>query len=64
MPIPDGELVELTLTWVEAGVPHLCHQAHLLELDPDGRITRDTMFCGGRWLADLLAEMEAADAGA
>jgi len=62
--IPDGELVELTLTWTEDGVPHVSHQAHLLTLAPDGRIVGDTLWCGGRWPADLLAEMEAADVGA
>jgi hypothetical protein len=32
---------------------------HLLTVDGD-RLSRDTVFCGGRWSADLLAEMEAA----
>lgn len=27
-----------------------------------GRIVADTVFCGGRWPASLLAEMEAASA--
>jgi len=62
--MPGGELVELTRSWVEDGVPHLSHQAHVLDLAPDGRIVRDTLFCGGRWPADLLAEMEVADVGA
>lgn len=61
-PIDGGELVELTLAWTEDGVAHLAHQVHLLEVADDGRIRRDTMFCGGRWSADLLEEMEAADA--
>ena len=58
-PIPGGEAVELDLTWVEAGVPHASHQVHLITVD-GGRISRDTVFCGGRWPAALLAEMEAA----
>jgi hypothetical protein len=58
-PIPGGEAVELDLSWVEAGVPHAAHQVHLLTVDAD-RLSRDTVFCGGRWPADLLAEMEAA----
>jgi hypothetical protein len=57
-PIPDGEAVELDLSWVEDGVPHAAHQVHLLTIDAD-RLSRDTVFCGGRWPADLLAEMEA-----
>ena len=58
-PIPGGEAVELDLTWVEGGVPHAAHQVHLITVDGD-RISRDTVFCGGRWPAALLAEMEAA----
>jgi hypothetical protein len=58
-PIPGGEAVELELTWVEDGVPHAAHQLHLLTVDGD-RLSRDTVFCGGRWPAELLAEMEAA----
>lgn len=27
----------------------------------DGRITTDTVFCGGRWPASLLAEMAEAE---
>jgi hypothetical protein len=58
-PIPGGELVEFTLTWTEAGVPHRVHQAHILRVDGD-RVTMDTAFCGGRWNADLIGEMEKA----
>jgi hypothetical protein len=59
-----GEVVELTVTWVENGVPHAARQVHVLELDGRGRIVHDDMWCGGRWPATLLAEMEAAgDAG-
>ena len=63
-PIPGGEAVELDLSWVENGVPHAAHQVHLLTVDGDRangyKICRDTVFCGGRWPAALLAEMEAA----
>ena len=55
-PLPDGELVEFTLTWQEGGVDHTCHQAHILRL-AGGRIAADTAFCGGRWPAPLVAEM-------
>jgi hypothetical protein len=60
LPIATGEVVELTVTWVEQGVPHAARQVHVLELDPEGRIVHDNMWCGGRWSATLLAEMEAA----
>ena len=60
-PVPDGEVVEYTLSWSENGVPHAAHHMHLLTL-ADGLIVADTVMCGGRWPAGLLAEMEAASA--
>jgi hypothetical protein len=57
----DGEVVEYTLSWSENGVPHAAHHMHLLTVR-DGRIVADTVMCGGRWPAGLLAEMEAAGA--
>ncbi len=57
--LPDGELVEFTLTWSEHGVAHMCHQAHIFRLH-DGQIASDTAWCGGRWPAPLIAEMAAA----
>lgn len=60
-PVPGGEVVEIELSWVEGGVPHAVHQLHVLEVEHE-RITRDTMWCGGRWPAGLRAEMEAARA--
>jgi hypothetical protein len=56
-----SEVVEYTLTWSENGVPHAAHHVHLLTVRDD-RIVADTVMCGGRWPASLLAEMEAADA--
>jgi hypothetical protein len=56
----SGEVVEYTLSWSENGVPHAAHHMHLLTVRDD-RIVADTVFCGGRWPATLLAEMEAAD---
>ncbi len=61
LPTPDGEVVEYTLTWTEAGVPHAAHHAHILTVE-DGLIAADTVLCGGRWPASLLAEM-AVDGG-
>jgi hypothetical protein len=62
LPLPDGELVEFLLTWSEHGVPHAAHQAHVLRVQAD-RIAEHTVYCGGRWPANLLAQMaEAADA--
>ena len=56
-----GEVVEYTLSWSENGVPHAGHHMHLLTIRDD-RIVADMVFCGGRWPAALLAEMEAAGA--
>ena len=62
-PIAGGpsEVLEYTLSWTENGVPHAAHHMHLLTVRDD-LIVADTVFCGGRWPASLLAEMEAADA--
>ena len=59
LPVPSGEVVRYLLTWVENGVPHAAHHVHLLVVN-DGWITRDTVLCGGRWPAALLAQMQAA----
>jgi hypothetical protein len=61
-PLPEGELVEFTLRWEEGGIPHAAHQAHVLDV-VDGRITKDRVWCGGRWPASLLAEMAGDDSG-
>ena len=59
----DGpsEIVEYMLSWTENGVPHAAHHVHLLTVRDD-HIVADTVMCGGRWPASLLAEMEAAGA--
>jgi hypothetical protein len=59
LPVPSGEVVRYSLTWVDNGVPHAAHHMHLLVVE-DGRITSDTVLCGGRWPASLLADMQAA----
>ena len=60
-PVEGGEVVRYLLTWTQGGVPHAAHHVHLLATDVEGRIARDTVFCGGRWDATLLAQM--AEAG-
>jgi hypothetical protein len=59
-PVDGGEVVVYLLSWTENGVPHAAHHVHVLEVRED-RIVADTVVCGGRWPAGLLAEMEAAD---
>ena len=56
---PTGAVVTYTVTWEENGVPHAARHVHVLTI-VDDRITRDQAWCGGRWPAPLLAEMEAA----
>lgn len=58
-PTPAGELIEYTVTWEEGGVPHAARHVHVLTIEDD-RIISDHFWCGGRWPAPLLAEMEAA----
>ena len=60
MPTASGEVVEYVLSWEEHGVPHAGHHVHILGVDA-GRIVTDTVMCGGRWPAALLAEMEQAE---
>jgi hypothetical protein len=57
-PTPAGEVLSYTVTWVENGVPHAARHVHVLTVEDD-RITRDQVWCGGRWPAPLLAKMEA-----
>ncbi len=57
-PLPDGELIEFTLQWREQDVPHMCHQAHILHLR-EGQVAEHTAWCGGRWPASLIAQMQA-----
>jgi hypothetical protein len=57
----EQEVIEYTLSWTENGIPHASHHMHLLTVRDD-RIVADTVLCGGRWPASLLAEMEAANA--
>lgn len=57
-PLPTGELVRFSHSWTENGQPMGAHQVHVLDLQ-DGRITHQEVWCGGRWQASLLAEIEA-----
>ena len=57
LPIPGGTIVRFLLTWTEQGIPHAAHQAHFLRVEDD-RIVAHQVWCGGRWAADLMADME------
>ena len=54
--VADGEVVTYELEWHEAGVRHRGHHAHRLTV-ADGKITRDKVWCGGRWPESLLQRM-------
>lgn len=56
--VPGGEVVRFSLAWTEQGRPMAAHQVHVLVLSA-GRITRQDVWCGGRWDAALQAEIEA-----
>jgi hypothetical protein len=58
--VPDGEIVEYLHTFAKDGVRHAAHHLHVLQLR-GGLIVADTVFCGGQWSADQLAEMAASD---
>jgi hypothetical protein len=60
--VTGGELVMFTLCWEEQRTPHAVHQAHVIMVNSEG-IASDTIWCGGRWPASLLAEMEEASRG-
>jgi hypothetical protein len=56
--LPTGELVRFTLAWNENGNPMSAHQVHVFTVR--GRqITQQDAWCGGRWDAALMAEIEA-----
>ena len=58
-PLPDGELVEYTRTWIEEGVPHKGHHIHRFTVFDD-KIVEDAHWCGGRFPESLLEEIAAA----
>jgi hypothetical protein len=56
--LPTGEVVRFTLAWTENGNPMSAHQVHVFTVS--GRqITQQDAWCGGRWDAALMAEIEA-----
>jgi hypothetical protein len=55
-----GEVVSYTVASTDgAGVPFAARHVHVLTVIDD-RIVREQVWCGGRWPAPLLAEMDAA----
>lgn len=58
-PVDGGEVVTYLFSFAKNGVPHAARHCHVFEFAEDGRIRRDTVFCGGQWDAALLARMAA-----
>jgi hypothetical protein len=54
--LPGVELVRYLHSFDEDGERKAAHHVHLLTVIDD-RITNDTVFCGGRWGAEALAQM-------
>src|SRR4051812_1866128 len=44
----EGEIVEYVHRFTGPAGPREAHHLHALEVQ-DGRVVRDTMFCGGQW---------------
>ena len=59
IPIPGGEVVRYLHTFDLGGKQHAAHHVHLLQVRDD-QICSDTVFCGGRWGPEVLAQMGAA----
>ena len=55
-PIEDGEVVRYLHTFDLGGKLHAAHHVHVLKVRDD-RIVSDTVFCGGRWGPEILAQM-------
>lgn len=61
--IDGGEVVRYLHSFELAGQPHVAHHLHVLLVRGE-QIVSDTMFCGGRWGPEVVAEMgPAAHAG-
>lgn len=56
--LPDGALIRYVQSDLDPG-DITTHHLHLLTIVED-QITRDVVFCGGRWGPDLVAKMGAA----
>jgi hypothetical protein len=61
--IAGGEVVRYVHTLEVGGQTHAAHHVHVLQVRGD-RIASDTVFCGGRWGPEVLAQLgPAAHAG-
>ena len=56
IPTPDGEVVLYEHEWLDGGIRHRGHHAHVIVV-VDGKIASDTVWCGGKWSESLLQSM-------
>ena len=59
LPVDGGEVVRYLHTLEVGGKLHAAHHVHLIRVRGD-QIVSDTVFCGGRWGPEVLAQMGAA----
>jgi hypothetical protein len=59
LPIDGGEVVRYFHTFDVGGQPHAAHHVHVIKVRDD-LIVSDTVFCGGRWGPEVLAQMGSA----
>jgi hypothetical protein len=57
--IDGGEVVRYLQQAEVDGTTYLAHHSHILKVEGD-RIVADTVFCGGRWGPEAVAQMGAA----
>ena len=63
LPFDGGEVVRYLHTLEVGGKQHAAHHVHIIKVRGE-QIVADTVFCGGRWAPEVLAEMgPAAHAG-
>lgn len=60
LPTADGEVVRYLVAAEDKGMPYAAHHCHILAVDDAGLIALHRVWCGGRWDAARLAEMEEA----
>jgi hypothetical protein len=59
LPIDGGEVVRYFHVFELGGTTHAAHHVHVIKVR-DEQIVSDTVFCGGRWGPEVLAQMGAA----
>ena len=61
LPVEGGEVLTYAFSSTDDNGPYTVHHCQVLRFDAEGRIAQDRFWCGGRWDAERMAEMAAAD---